>query len=251
LIYQLTGKEARVEMLADHDLGIRRMAKSPYKLPSVFVGCPYGGKFPFQTFQASIRRIPFRWYFADTNLSTKHLLGILTTYIRAVDFCIFDISLWNPNVALELGLAEGLGVEYYILLNRKLSKGVPADIQGLQRIEYQDAGALLGPNSLVAGLTKYLVRQHTHPRNVYDALHGENREAKYVFALSILSHLRDNKLLRSDDVSRLTRGTYLRKEAQREVLAMLQQLGLISGWESRRGGVLAKNLFPELLKVGR
>jgi len=39
-----------------------------------------------------------------------------------VDYCIFDISTWNPNVALEIGLAEGLGVDYYILLNRRLKK---------------------------------------------------------------------------------------------------------------------------------
>jgi hypothetical protein len=113
------------------------VARAPYKLPSVFVGCPYGGKFPFETFKASLNAIPFRWYYADTHLSTKHLLGILTSYIKAVDFCIFDISLWNPNVALEIGLAEGLGVEYYILLSKNLSKGVPADVQGLQRIEYE------------------------------------------------------------------------------------------------------------------
>jgi hypothetical protein len=49
--------------------------------------------------------------------STKHLLGILTSYIKAADYCIFDISTWNPNVALEIGLAEGLGAEYYILLS--------------------------------------------------------------------------------------------------------------------------------------
>lgn len=226
------------------------MARSPYKLPSVFVGCPYGGKFPFAAFRASLDRIPFRWYYADTHLSTKHLLGILTSYIKTVDYCIFDISLWNPNVSLELGLAEGLGVEYYILLNRKLSKGVPADVQGLQRIEYEDPKGL-GPRALLPGVIKYLVKHHTHPRNIYNSLSAENKEAKFYFAISVLAHFRDTTYLSHGDISRLARGTYLRKDAQSEVLRTLLGLGIISSWETKRGATLQKNLFPEILKVGR
>jgi hypothetical protein len=79
------------------------MAKAAYKLPNVFVGCPYSGAFNFSAFKVALERIPFRWYYADTTLTTKHLLGILTSYISAVDYCIFDISTWNPNVALEIG----------------------------------------------------------------------------------------------------------------------------------------------------
>jgi hypothetical protein len=150
------------------------MAKAPYKLPSVFVGCPYGGKFPFQAFKATLERIPFRWYYADTLLATKHLLGILTSYIKSADYCIFDISLWNPNVALEIGLAEGLRVEYYILLNKRLSKGVPADIQGLQRIEY-DSPKGLQPGSLLPLIVRYLVKDQTHPKNIYNSLGADNR----------------------------------------------------------------------------
>ncbi len=226
------------------------MAKAPYKLPSVFVGCPYSGDFPFAAFRASLDRVPFRWYYADTHLSTKHLLGILTSYIKTVDYCIFDISLWNANVALELGLAEGLGVEYYILLNRKLSKGVPADIQGLQRIEYEDPRGL-GARALLPEIIKYLVKSHTHPRNIYNSLKAENRDTKFYLALSFLAHLRDNAYLSRQDIARLVRGTYLRRESQAEVLQALLSLGIISSWETKRGARLKKNLFPELLKVGR
>jgi len=226
------------------------MAKAPYKLPSVFVGCQYGGKFPFKSFQSALERIPFRWYYADTHLSTKHLLGVLTSYVKAVDYCIFDISLWNPNVALEIGLAEGLGIEYYILLNRKLSKGVPADIQGLQRIEYSDPTSL-SPDGLVPLVVRYLVKEHTHPRNIYAALSGQNKEMKFYFALAVLAHLRDNARLRSSDLKRLSRGTYLRQEAQDQVLQTLIELGLISSLTTKKGARLRKNLFPEKLKVGK
>jgi hypothetical protein len=226
------------------------MSKAPYKLPNVFVGCPYGKKFPFVKFKAALDRIPFRWYYADTHLSTKHLLGILTSYIKAVDFCIFDISTWNPNVALEIGLAEGLGVEYYILLNRNLSKGVPADIQGLQRIEYESPSGL-SPGDLIPNMVKYLVKDQTHPRNIFTSLTGDNKEAKFYFALSALGHLRDNTYLSHSDIRRLSRGTWLRKEAQDQVLEAMRTLGLISAWTTKRGAKLRKNLYPEPLKVGR
>ena len=81
------------------------MARAPYKLPNVFVGCPYSRPFNFDAFKVALDRIPFRWYYADTRLTTKHLLGVLTSYIKAVDYCVFDISTWNPNAALEIGLA--------------------------------------------------------------------------------------------------------------------------------------------------
>lgn len=226
------------------------MAKAAYKLPSVFVGCPYGKKFPFETFKKSLDAIPFKWYYADTHLSTKHLLGILTSYIKAVDFCIFDISRWNPNVALEIGLAQGLGVEYYILLNKNLSTGVPADIQGLQRIEYEKPKGY-APSSLIPAVVKYLVKEHTHPRNIFNELTGENREMKFYFALAALAHFRDNTYLSHDDIQLLARGTYLRKEAQDDALETLQSLGLISSWTTKRGAKLRKNLYPELLKVGK
>ncbi len=140
------------------------MAKAPYKLPNVFVGCPYGGRFKFSTFKSALDRIPFKWFYADTSLATKQLLGILRSYITAADFCIFDISLWNPNVALEIGVADGLGAEYYILLDRRLSKGVPADIQGIQRIEYASVKGM-NKGDLVPSIVHYLVKEHTHPRN--------------------------------------------------------------------------------------
>src|ERR1035437_7241460 len=114
----------------------RTMSRAPFLVPTVFVGCPYSRPFDFPKFKSTCSRLPIAWYYADTNLRSKHLLSILTTYIQAVDYCIFDVSFWNPNVSLELGMAEGLGKDYYILVNHTQSKGVPSDINGIQRIEY-------------------------------------------------------------------------------------------------------------------
>jgi hypothetical protein len=226
------------------------MARAPYLLPNVFVGCPYSDKFNFTGFQAALERIPFRWYYADTSLTTKHLLGILTSYIRVVDFCIFDISTWNANVALEIGLAAGLGVDYYILLNRKLSKGVPADIQGLQRIEYESVSSLDATTGLIPQLVKGLVRDQTHPRNIYNALTGNNRAKQFYFALEVLSHLRDNARLRPADIRRLCKGSYLRDADRTAILEKMGELALIGSLGSAKGVTLKKNLFPDKLQIG-
>lgn len=75
----------------------------------------------------------------------------------------------RTNVAPEIGLAAGLGVDYYIIVNQRLTKGVPADIQGLQRIQYQSATGF-DKDDLVPNLVRYLVKDYTHPRNIWNAL---------------------------------------------------------------------------------
>jgi hypothetical protein len=241
--------QARARQANSHPLREERMARARYKLPNVFVGCPYAGKFNFPDFKHALDRIPFRWYYADTGLATKHLLGILRSYIKSVDYCVFDISTWNPNVALEIGLADGLGVDYYILLNRQLKENVPADIQGLQRIEYSSVTSF-DSDGLIPQIVKYLVREHTHPRNIYQVLTGQNRTKQYLFALEVLAYLRDNARLPHTEIRRLCPGSYLRDGDRRMVLEKMADLRLLSNLSSSRGPALSKNLFPELLKVG-
>jgi len=222
------------------------MAKAPYKLPNVFVGCPYGGKFKFATFKSTLDKVPFQFFYADTRLQTRHLLEILRKYIATADFCMFDISTWNPNVALEIGLAEGMDAEYYILVNRKLSAGVPADIQGIQRIEYANYKDFDERDGLLPQITRYLVKEHTHPRNIWDALEGDSyRDKKYYLALRILAHFRDRKRLTSDDLTVISRGTYLRKTEKEQLLDLLGRLRLLGNIGSRYGATLKKKLYRD------
>lgn len=59
-------------------------------------------------------------------------------YIESANFSLFDITGWNPNVTLELGIAVGRRKKYFLLLNQKIEahKDVPSDIKGIDRIEY-------------------------------------------------------------------------------------------------------------------
>jgi len=222
------------------------VARAPFLMPSVFVGCPYAKPFDFPAFRDALGKLPVAWYFADTHLSSKHLLSILTTYVKAVEYCLFDLSFWNPNVSLELGLAEGVGTEYYICVNRKHSKDVPSDIKGIQRIEYSQTD--YSPNGLIPNIIRYLIKDQTHPRAIWQKLSSENRDKKFYFALAVLAHFRDNKRLSDEDVKRLSKGLYLRKEVQREIVTLLADLGFLSAVHSRLGAKLVKRLYPPELR---
>ncbi len=224
------------------------MARASFLLPVVFVGCPYSRPFDFSGFRKTLERLPFAWYYADTQLVSKHLLPVLTTYINAVDFCIFDLSYWSPNVALELGMAEGLGNDYYILVNHNQSSDVPSDIKGLQRIEYSSVKGFES-DDLLPSIARYLVKEETHPRHIWESLSGENRDKKFYLAMAILAHFRDNTRFSHEDMSRLSRGLYLRKEVQNEVTQILEDRGLISAVGSRLGARLAKRLYPPPLRL--
>src|ERR1700733_6390029 len=74
------------------------------RFPNVFVGHPFAGRFPAKKFRKILQELPFTVVYGNTDLQTKHLLDIMRANILKADFSIFDLSDWNSNVALELGL---------------------------------------------------------------------------------------------------------------------------------------------------
>jgi hypothetical protein len=121
-------------------LGGIHMPRVRTRFPNVFVGHPFANRFPVKKFRKIFKELPFKVIYGNTDLQTEHLLDVMRASVGKADFSIFDLSDWNPNVALELGLAQGLrkapGKPYYILLNTRRSENVPSDIQGIQRLEY-------------------------------------------------------------------------------------------------------------------
>src|SRR5215212_6916305 len=55
--------------------------------------------------------------FADEKISNLHILQKIVNYIRQSRFGIYDISGWNPNVTLELGLALGMNERTFIAID--------------------------------------------------------------------------------------------------------------------------------------
>lgn len=113
---------------------------------SIFVACPYT-LFPMddykKVFEKVARNLGVSFKFADEQITNQFILKKISDYIRNHDFSLFDITGWNPNVALELGIAVGLDKAYFILLNTKIETNeVPSDIKGIDRIQYSSNSEL-------------------------------------------------------------------------------------------------------------
>jgi hypothetical protein len=121
--------------------------------------------YPYEIPKADYRR-PFtelakafdvEFQFADEKITNQHILDKITEMIVGARFSLFDVTRWNANVALELGIAIGGRRPYYLLFNPddpKNPKGdVPADLGGLDRIQYRSYA------ELEEGLTKLLAQE--------------------------------------------------------------------------------------------
>jgi hypothetical protein len=108
--------------------------------PEVFVAYSYSlypkeiYRKPFKTLEGAFG---VRFVFADEKITNQHLLDKVAEMVRRARFSIFDISDWNPNVTLELGLAKGAGRDWFIALNPDKRGEAPADLRGIDRIEYR------------------------------------------------------------------------------------------------------------------
>jgi len=127
----------------------------------LFVGYPYSlpaedYRKPFSELEESF---PVKFVFADAEITNKQLLDKVALMIQSARFSLFDVSGWNPNVTLELGIAVGQQRPYYLLFNPANSPGgqPPADLGGLDRIQY-GSYAELGK-----GLAKLLLQEFGLP----------------------------------------------------------------------------------------
>jgi hypothetical protein len=74
-------------------------------------------------------------YYADQEVRNQHILCKICEKIRCSKFGIFEISEGNPNVTLELGMAWGFRKKALLLAKKGFK--IPADLEGLDRLEYE------------------------------------------------------------------------------------------------------------------
>lgn len=81
-------------------------------------------------------------YYADLEIQAngQHILKKIEDMIIGTNFGIYDLSTGNLNVYLELGIARGAKKRFYIIL--KKGTPIPADLQGIDRIEYDNYKSL-------------------------------------------------------------------------------------------------------------
>lgn len=106
----------------------------------VFVAYPYSiPKADYRKpFEAVGKAFNVKFVFADEKISNLHILDKIKGYIVDSSFGIYDITAWNPNVALELGLALGLNRTAYIAFDpsKTNANDVPSDLRGMDRLQY-------------------------------------------------------------------------------------------------------------------
>jgi hypothetical protein len=129
--------------------------------PTIFVAYPYS--FPEDDYRRPFDELGesfgVDFVFADAEITGKHILEKITRMIRDSRFSLFDITEWNPNVTLELGIAIGHRQEYYLLFSPDRGQSdAPADLGGIDRIEYESYG------QLEDGLTRLLLQEFGVPQ---------------------------------------------------------------------------------------
>lgn len=103
--------------------------------------------YPYTLYDTNDYRKPYKelakafsvqFVFADEKITTLHILQKIADYIRSSKCGIYDISGWNANVTLELGLAYGMNEKAYVISNPKQHPvgEVPSDLRGLDRMQY-------------------------------------------------------------------------------------------------------------------
>lgn len=210
------------------------MAPEASTHPTVFVGCPFTPAKRFAEFRRALDLVPLQFVYASSRVRTKHILERIKGDIGAADFSLFDISGWNPNVALELGLADGLGKRYYILFRpgRRRQADAPADLKGLQRFQYTRLRGC-APECLEWQLDEHLVRSLPHARWLWDELEVTKRPQHFVLAMRVLAHFKSARVVTRPELDALVRGTRLPRAGVERVLELLARRGLI---EANRDG---------------
>jgi hypothetical protein len=206
------------------------VSHSPYKHPTVFVGCPYTPETTYQQFKETLKLVPLEFIYADSAIKTHYILERIRSGVTRADYCLFDITGWNPNVTLEVGLSEGVNRDYYILFRPGTGKkrNPPSDLHGKQRINYKRLDGFK-TDCLEYQLDMHLVKSLTHPRNVYDQLSGSDRIKKFIVAMRLLAHFKESRVLTFEEVKSLSKGSYYRDADLRSVVKILRDRSLLKG----------------------
>jgi hypothetical protein len=224
------------------------MSRSPYKHPTVFVGCRYSPEAIYEQFKETLRLVPLEFIFADSAIKTHYILERIRSGVTRADFCLFDITDWNPNVTLEVGLSEGVNREYYILFRPGSGKkrNPPSDLHGKQRINYKRLSGF-DLECLEYQLNLHMVKPLTHPRNVYDQLTGTDRMKKFILAMRFLAHFKDSKTLSFEEVKKLSQGSYLRDADLRSIVGVLKERKLLTGKVDGGNWHAGRDLFKHVV----
>jgi len=218
------------------------MAKSKEKFPTVFIACPFNRD--MARLIKELKKFPWRIEAANAEIKNDHLLKKITNDIEKSDFAIFDISGWNPNVCLELGLAQGMKKDYYIINNNTIKKDAISDIKGIERIDFnwkeKNKAAPLY-DQIKDGIFK---RQFNSSKIWKFIEHKEKAEKKFILALNMLASFKGQRInLKRIEIKKLGRGLSLREQDFEDLIDDLIDLKFFKKTQKTGDLTLIKQLY--------
>lgn len=129
------GTESKARSVSELSLTIKKIPRR------IFVAYPYR-RYPPDDYRRPFlevgKALQVSFAFADEQFSSSYLLDKIKAMILSSEFGIYDVTGWNANVSLELGLALGLGETCFISFDPSVEglDDVPSDIRGRDRIQY-------------------------------------------------------------------------------------------------------------------
>jgi len=120
------------------DVSLPSLTKKPRQVFVAYSYRHYDKRDYRRCFNTVGKAFEVEFVFADERISSLHILQKIANYIREAQFSRYDITDWNPNVTLELGLALGMGEKVFIALNPAETDldDVPSDLKGVDRLQY-------------------------------------------------------------------------------------------------------------------
>lgn len=200
------------------------MPKSQQKFPRMFLACPFDNK--MKKLEEELDWLPWKIKPANDKITNDHLLVKISRDIKECDFAIFDITGWNANVCMELGLAKGLGKGYYILNNNSIKKDVPSDIRGIDRIDY-NWNKTKKAASLYQQLKNGIFKKQYLTARIWKQLEENYRgEEKFDLCLYILAMFKGvRKHITMAEIKQIARGfNFKKQEDYDEVATVLVKL---------------------------
>lgn len=90
----------------------------------------------------ALRSAKYKSLRADEVFIGQDILCKICRQIQESPLCIVDVSNWNPNVLLELGMMYGQGKRAILLKYKGADTVVPSDLKGMLYIEYDSIESL-------------------------------------------------------------------------------------------------------------
>lgn len=90
----------------------------------------------------ALRSAKYKALRADEVFVGQDILCKICRQIQESPLCIVDVSNWNPNVLLELGMMYGRGKRVVLLKYEGADAVVPSDLKGMLYIEYTSIESL-------------------------------------------------------------------------------------------------------------